>query len=137
VVLTSAGRARADGLVPLARVVAHTITGVDPILRLTGPIPVTKAILEKCGMTVSDVDHFEVNEAFASVVLAWLLETGADERRVNPLGGAIALGHPVGATGARLVTTAVHQLARSGDSTALVAMCCGGGLGTGTLLERV
>lgn len=136
VVVMSADRARQVGAKVLATIEAHSIVGVDPILRLTGPIPVTQKLVTDRGMRISDVDHFEVNEAFASVVLAWLRETDAEESRVNPSGGAIALGHPVGSTGARLITTAVHALHRAGTETALVAMCCGGGLGTGTFLRR-
>lgn len=136
VLVMSAGRAKRAGITPLARIAAQDIVGVDPILRLTGPIPVTANILDKTQLKIDDIDHFEVNEAFASVIHAWLRETGAQEHRVNPLGGAIALGHPVGATGARLITTAVHRMHRVGHANALVAMCCGGGLGTGTLLQR-
>jgi acetyl-CoA acetyltransferase len=104
------------------------------VLKLTGPIPATRAVLRRAGLTLADVDLVEVNEAFASVVLAWAAALDADLDRVNVNGGAIALGHPVGATGARLVTTAVHELARRGGGHALVTMCCGGGLGTATLL---
>lgn len=119
-----------------AAIVDHLIVGVDPVLKLIGPIPVTSALLERHGLAIEDVDLFEVNEAFASVLAAWYREFGADPNRVNVNGGAIALGHPVGATGARLVTTVVHELERRAGSRALVAMCCGGGLGTGTLIER-
>ena len=104
---------------------------------LTGPIDATQRMLERNRLQMSDIDLVEINEAFASVVLAWQRELGADMERVNPNGGAIALGHPVGATGARLVTTALHELERSDQTLALVTMCCGGGLGTGTLLERL
>ncbi|GAA1002902.1 acetyl-CoA acyltransferase [Acrocarpospora pleiomorpha] len=137
VVVMSAAAARARGLRPLARIAGQSIVGVDPTLRLTGPIPVTRALLDSTGLTLDDIDLFEVNEAFASVVLAWLREYDVDPARVNRNGGAIALGHPVGATGARLVTTAVHDLVRTGARRALVAMCTGGGLGTGTVLERI
>jgi acetyl-CoA acetyltransferase len=104
---------------------------------LTGPIPATHYALEKTGLSIDDIDTVEINEAFASVVLAWERELKPDMERVNPNGGAIALGHPVGATGARLVTTALHELERIDGQFALVTMCCGGGLGTGTILERI
>jgi len=136
VVIMTLGEARARGLEPLARIAAQSIVGVDPTIRLTGPIPATAQLLERSGLSVTDFDLFEVNEAFASVVLAWMREYGPDPVRVNRNGGAIALGHPVGATGARLITTAVHDLIRSNERRALVAMCCGGGLGTGTVLVR-
>jgi len=135
VVVMSRRRASERGLTPLARVAGQAFVGVDPVLKLTGPIPATEAILNRAGMTVDDIGVFEVSEAFASVVLAWLAETGADPDRVNVNGGAIALGHPVGASGARLVATAAHELACSGTQFAVVTMCCGGGLGTATLLE--
>ena len=137
VVLTSAAYAAAAGLRPRARIVAQATVGVDPVLKLTGPIPATRAILARTGLSLDEIDLFEVNEAFASVVLAWQAELGADPERVNVNGGAIALGHPVGATGARLVTTALHELERSGTDRALVTMCCGGGLGTATLLSMI
>ena len=137
VVLTSAAHAAARGLRPRARITAQATVGVDPVLKLTGPIPATRAILARTGLSLGDIDLFEVNEAFASVVLAWQAELGADPGRVNVNGGAIALGHPVGATGARLVTTALHELERSGSGRALVTMCCGGGLGTATLLSTI
>ena len=105
------------------------------MLKLTGPIPATAALLNRAGLTVDDIGRFEVSEAFASVVLAWLAETGADPDRVNVNGRAIALGHPVGASGARMITTAAHELMCSGMQFAVVTMCCGGGLGTATLLE--
>ena len=104
---------------------------------LTGPIDATRRLLERTGLTIDDLDVIEINEAFASVVLAWEREVKPDMAKVNPNGGAIALGHPVGATGARLVTTALHELERTDGTLALVTMCCGGGLGTGTILERV
>ena len=129
-------RAEALGLRPRARVVDHTVVGVDPVIMLTGPIPATAKILARSGMTIDDVDLFECNEAFAPVVLAWLHETKADPERVNVNGGAIALGHPLGASGVRLVTTVLHELERRDAATALVTMCCGGGLGTATLIER-
>jgi acetyl-CoA C-acetyltransferase len=124
------------GLRARVRVVDTCLVGVDPILMLTGPIDATQRLLERTGMTLSDIDLVEINEAFASVVLAWQRELGADLDRTNPNGGAIALGHPLGATGAFLMTKAVHELERTDGSTALITMCCGGGLGTGTVIER-
>jgi acetyl-CoA acyltransferase len=104
---------------------------------LTGPIPATRKILERNKMTIGDIDLFEVNEAFASVLAAWRRELDPDWDRVNVNGGAIALGHPLGSTGARLITSLVHELERSDKEIGLVTMCCGGGLGTGTLIERI
>jgi acetyl-CoA C-acetyltransferase len=123
------------GLTPLARVVDTCLVGSDPVLMLTGPIDATRHLLERTGLTMDDIDVVEINEAFASVVLAWQKELGADIGRVNPNGGAIALGHPLGGNGAILVAKAVHELRRSGARRALVTMCCGGGLGTGTILS--
>ena len=137
VLLASPGRARELGLRPRARILATTLVGVDPVTMLKGPIPSSRKVLAQTGLRVEDIDVFEVNEAFASVVLAWMKELRPDPARVNPNGGAIALGHPTGSTGARLVTTALHELERTGGRYALVAMCCGGGLGTGTILERL
>jgi acetyl-CoA C-acetyltransferase len=137
VLLATAARARDLELRARARIVDHCLVGVDPVLMLTGPIDATRRLLERNNVTMDDIDVVEINEAFASVVLAWELELHPDMSRVNPNGGAIAIGHPVGATGARLVTTAVHELERIDGRYALVTMCCGGGLGTGTLLERV
>jgi acetyl-CoA C-acetyltransferase len=130
-------RARELGLRPRARILAQTVVGTDPYYLLDGPVHATKAVLAKAGMTMADVDLYEVNEAFASVVLSWASVHEPDMERVNVNGGAIALGHPVGATGSRLITTALHELERSGRATALVSMCCGGALGTGTVLERL
>jgi acetyl-CoA acetyltransferase len=110
---------------------------VDPVMMLTGPIPATRKLLERRGMKIGDIDLVEVNEAFAPVVLAWQRELQPDMDRVNVNGGAIALGHPLGSTGARLITTLLHELERSGKETGLVTMCCGGGLGTGTLIQRL
>jgi acetyl-CoA C-acetyltransferase len=135
--LMTADKAEALGLEPMARVVDTCIQGSDPVLMLTGPIPATEHLLERNKLTIDDIDLVEINEAFASVVLAWQRATGADMARVNPNGGAIALGHPLGGTGTILLTKAVHELERSGKQRALVTMCCGGGLGTGTILERV
>lgn len=125
------------GLTPRARIVDTCLVGVDPVLMLTGPIDATRRLLSRTGRTMSDIDTFEINEAFASVVLAWAKELDADMDRVNPNGGAIALGHPLGATGAFLLTKALYELERTDASQALIAMCCGGGLGTGTLIERL
>ncbi|MDZ7669036.1 MAG: steroid 3-ketoacyl-CoA thiolase [Gammaproteobacteria bacterium] len=125
------------GLKPRARIVATTLVGVDPVTMLKGPIPASRKVLDQTGLTVNDIDVFEVNEAFASVVLAWEKELAPDPDRVNPNGGAIALGHPTGSTGARLITTALHELERGGGRYGLIAMCCGGGLGTGTIIERL
>lgn len=125
------------GLRPRARIVYSTIVGVEPETMLKGPIPVTKKLLDRTGLSIDAMDVFEVNEAFASVVLAWQKAVGANPDRVNPNGGAIALGHPTGATGDRLITTALHELERTKGRYALIAMCCGGGLGTGTIIERV
>jgi acetyl-CoA acetyltransferase len=125
------------GLTPRARVVDTCLVGVDPVLMLTGPIPATRKILERNGMAIGDIDLFEVNEAFASVVAAWRRELDPDMDRVNVNGGAMALGHPLGSTGARLLTTLLHELERSGGETGLVTMCCGGGLGTGTIIQRI
>jgi acetyl-CoA acetyltransferase len=107
------------------------------VLMLTGPIDATRRLLDRTGLVMADIDTVEINEAFASVVLAWERELKPDMERVNPNGGAIAIGHPVGATGARLVTTALHELERTDGALGLVTMCCGGGLGTGTIIERV
>lgn len=130
-------RARALGLTPRARIVAQCLVGSDPYYHLDGPIDATQRILDKTGMTIGDIDIFEVNEAFASVVLSWAGVHGADLDKVNVNGGAIALGHPVGATGVRLLTTALHELERRDASTALVSMCAGGAMATGTLIERI
>jgi len=137
VLIASAEWAAKAGLTPKARVVDMCLVGSDPVLMLTGPIDATRTLLERNGMTLSDIDLVEINEAFASVVLAWERELGADMDKVNPNGGAIALGHPLGATGGALIAKAVHELERTDKQTALVTMCCGGGLGTGMLLERV
>ena len=137
VLMMTAARAKELGLTPRARIVDQCLVGVDPALMLTGPIDATRRILERTGLTMNDIDTVEINEAFASVVLAWERELKPDMNTVNPNGGAIAIGHPVGATGARLITTALHELERIDATFGLVTMCCGGGLGTGTLIERV
>ncbi len=137
VLMMSAAKAAELGLTPMARVIDTALVGVDPVLMLTGPIDATRHLLERTGLTLDDIDLFEINEAFASVVLAWAKEFDTDLERVNPNGGAIALGHPLGGTGAFLMTKAVHELRRADQSTALITMCCGGGIGTGTIIERV
>jgi len=130
-------RAKADGLRPRARIVAQVLAGSDPYYHLDGPIVATKRVLDKAGMTIKDIDLFEVNEAFASVVLSWAKVHDVDIDRVNVNGGAIALGHPVGATGSRLITTILHELERTDSTYGLVSMCCGGALATGTVIERL
>jgi acetyl-CoA acyltransferase len=137
VLLMSRQKADELGVRPRARIVDQTTVGVDPVLMLTGPIPATRKILERNGMTLGDIDLIEINEAFASVVAAWERELEPDVDRVNVNGGAIALGHPLGSTGGRLLTTLLHELERSGGERGLVTMCCGGGLGTATLIERI
>jgi len=137
VLLMSREKADALGVTPRARIVDQTTVGVDPVTMLTGPIPATRRILERNGMAIGDIDLFEVNEAFASVVCAWSRELKPDMDRVNSNGGAMALGHPLGSTGARLLTTLLHELERTDGEVGLVTMCCGGGLGTGTLIQRV
>ena len=134
--MMTAAKAAELGLRPRARIVDTCLVGVDPILMLTGPIDATQRLLARTGMSLADMDLVEINEAFASVVLAWQRELGADLDRTNPNGGAIALGHPLGATGAFLMTKAVHELERTDGTTGLITMCCGGGLGTGTIIER-
>ncbi|HET8592475.1 MAG TPA: thiolase family protein [Solirubrobacterales bacterium] len=137
VLLMTREKADALGLKPRARIVDQTTVGVDPVMMLTGPIPATQLILKRNGMKMDDIDLVEINEAFASVVAAWRRELDPDMDRVNVNGGAIAIGHPLGSTGARLITTLLHELERSDKETGLVTMCCGGGLGTGTLIQRV
>jgi acetyl-CoA acyltransferase len=137
VLLMTREKAEEYGLKPRARVIDQTTVGVDPVIMLTGPIPATKKLLDRNSMTMNDIDLIEINEAFASVVAAWRRELEPDMDRVNVNGGAIALGHPLGSTGARLITTLLHELERSDKEIGLVTMCCGGGLGTGTLIQRV
>ncbi|MFE7035387.1 thiolase family protein [Streptomyces sp. NPDC057621] len=137
VLLASREAADRHGLRPRARVLDQTTVGVDPVIMLTGPIPATRKLLERNGMTIDDIDLIEINEAFGSVVLAWERELRPDMDRVNVNGGAIALGHPVGATGARLFGTLLAEMERRDAETGLVTMCCGGGLGTATLVQRV
>src|SRR4051794_8245555 len=137
VLLMTREKADALGLQPRARIVDQTTVGVDPVIMLTGPIPATQKILDRNGMKIDDIDLIEINEAFASVVAAGRRELEPDMDRVNVNGGAMALGHPLGSTGARLITTLLHELERSDKEVGLVTMCCGGGLGTGTLIQRV
>jgi acetyl-CoA C-acetyltransferase len=137
VLLLEAGRARALGLRPRARIVAQCLIGAEPYYHLDGPVQATERVLGRSGMTIGDIDLFEVNEAFASVVLSWMSVHRPDPDRVNVNGGAIALGHPVGSTGARLITTALHEMERRDASTALITMCAGGAMSTATILERL
>ncbi|MGI8805805.1 MAG: thiolase family protein [Thermoleophilaceae bacterium] len=137
ILLMERQKAESLGLEPRARILDQTTVGVDPVIMLTGPIPATRKLLERTGMQMSDIDLIEINEAFASVVAAWRRELEPDMDRVNVNGGAIALGHPLGSTGARLITTLLHELERTDKEVGLVTMCCGGGLGTGTLIQRV
>jgi acetyl-CoA acyltransferase len=137
VLLMSADKAKSLGLKARARIVDQTTVGCDPVKMLEGPIPATAKILERNSMTINDIDLFEINEAFAPVVAAWRREHNPDMDRVNVNGGAMALGHPLGSTGARLITTLLHELERSDKEIGFVTMCCGGGLGTGTLIQRV
>ncbi|WP_231609963.1 thiolase family protein, partial [Rhodococcus sp. CX] len=137
VLLASRDAVETHGLRARARILDQTTVGVDPIIMLTGPIPATRKLLDRNGMTIDDIDLFEINEAFSSVVLAWERELKPDMDRVNVNGGAIALGHPVGATGARLIATVVAELERRDAEIGLVTMCCGGGLGTATLIQRI
>ena len=137
VLIMSGDTADRLGLRPLARLHSFAVTGSDPLLMLTGVVPATEKVLRRAHLTLDDIDLFEVNEAFAPVVLAWQRELNPDMERVNVNGGAMALGHPLGSTGARLITTLLHELERSDKEVGLVTMCCGGGLGTGTLIQRV
>jgi acetyl-CoA acyltransferase len=137
VLLMAREKADALGLKPRARIYDQTTVGVDPVIMLTGPIPATRKLLERNGMAMDDIDLVEINEAFASVVAAWRRELDPDMDRVNVNGGAIALGHPLGSTGARLITTLLHEMERTDKEMGLVTMCCGGGLGTGTLIQRI
>ncbi|MER3396563.1 MAG: steroid 3-ketoacyl-CoA thiolase [Acidimicrobiia bacterium] len=137
VMLASEDKVNELGLEPKARIVAQAVVGVDPVLMLTGPIPATDKVLEKAGLRLEDIDLIEINEAFATVVLAWKREHNPDMSKVNVKGGAIAIGHPLGSTGARLATTLVYSLQESGGRYGLETMCCGGGLGTATIFERV
>ncbi len=137
VLLMDAERAQSLGLRPRARIVAQALVGAEPRFHLDGPVQATTRVLQKAGMKIGDLDLFEVNEAFASVALSWAQVHQPDMDKVNVNGGAIALGHPVGSSGSRLITTALYELERRGESTALITMCNGGALATGTIIERI
>jgi len=137
VLVMSKEKAEELGLKPRFRIVARSVIGSDPTLMLTGPIPATAKVLAKAGLSLADIDIFEVNEAFAAVPLAWLIETGADPKKLNPNGGAIALGHPLGASGARLMTTLMNELERTGGRFGLQTMCEGHGMANATIIERL
>lgn len=137
VLIMDEDKARSLGLTPRARIASHCLVGSDPYYHLDGPIDATQRILDRTGMSINDFDLFEVNEAFASVVLSWAKMHQVDMDKVNVNGGAIALGHPVGSTGTRLITTALHELERRDQSTALISMCAGGAMATGTVIERI
>ncbi|MBC2642253.1 MULTISPECIES: steroid 3-ketoacyl-CoA thiolase [unclassified Rhodococcus (in: high G+C Gram-positive bacteria)] len=137
VMLMDEARARELGLTPRARIISQALVGSEPEFHLDGPVQATARVLERSGMKIGDLDLFEVNEAFASVLLSWASVHGPDMDRVNVNGGALALGHPVGSTGSRLITTALHELERTDGSTALITMCAGGALATGTIIERI
>ena len=137
VLVASPEYAKAHGLKPRARIVMTAVAGTEPVIMLTAPGPAAERVLKKAGMTFGDIDLFEVNEAFASVVLKFLKDTGVDPQKVNVNGGAMALGHPIGATGAMLIGTLIDEMERRDLSTGLVAMCTGGGMGTATIIERI
>ncbi|HRE02454.1 MAG TPA: thiolase family protein, partial [Ilumatobacteraceae bacterium] len=137
VLIMSADKAAELGLKPRARFHTFAVAGADPVTMLTGPIPATKKALEKSGLTIDQIDLFEVNEAFASVVLAWAKEVGADLDKVNVNGGAIALGHPLGCSGTKLMATLLNELERSGGRYGLQVMCEGGGMANATIIERI
>jgi acetyl-CoA C-acetyltransferase len=137
VLLVSEDRARELGLRPRARIISQALIGDEPYYHLDGPVAATERVLKRSGMTIADIDIFEVNEAFASVVLSWMSQHKPDPDKVNVNGGAIALGHPVGSTGSRLITTALHELERRDASTALISMCAGGAMATATIIERI
>jgi acetyl-CoA C-acetyltransferase len=137
VLLVDSARAKALGLKPRARILAQCLIGAEPYYHLDGPIAATERVLDRSGMKLSDIDLFEVNEAFASVVLSWQSVHQPDPERVNVNGGAIALGHPVGSTGSRLLTTALHELERRDAATALITICAGGAMSTATIIERI
>jgi acetyl-CoA acyltransferase len=137
VLIMSADRARELELTPRARFHAFAVAGADPVTMLTGPIPATRKILDRTGLSVGDISSFEINEAFAPVVLAWAAELEPDMNRVNPNGGAIALGHPLGCSGARLTATLLNELERSDGTYGLITMCEGGGMANATIIERV
>ncbi len=133
----SADEAKARGLKPRARIISNVVVGTDPYYLLDGPVDATRELFKRSGMKMSDIDHVEINEAFAAVCLSWARVHKPDMDIVNPMGGAIAMGHPVGSTGARLITTALHALERMDKNVALITMCCGGHIGTGTIIERL
>ena len=137
VLLADETRARELGLRPRARILAQCLIGDEPYYHLDGPVAATERVLRRAGMTINDIDLFEVNEAFASVVMSWASVHEADPDKVNVNGGAIALGHPVGSTGSRLLTTALHELERKDAGVALISMCAGGAMATATIIERV
>lgn len=137
VLIMSAEEAKARGLKPRARIVTSTVSGADPYYLLDGPVDATRDMFKRTGMNMGDIDLFEVNEAFAAVVLSWARVYEADMSKVNVNGGAMALGHPVGSTGARMLTTALHELERQDKNTALLTMCCGASIGTGIIIERI
>jgi len=137
VLLVSSDRAKELGLTPRARIVSQALVGAEPYYHLDGPVDSTRRVLDRAGMTISDIDLFEVNEAFASVVMSWQQVLEPDPEKVNVNGGAIALGHPVGSTGSRLITTALHELERRDAQTALISMCAGGAMSTATIIERL
>ncbi|MCW2691139.1 MAG: fadA5 1 [Mycobacterium sp.] len=137
VLLMDEDKAKALGLKPRARIVSQALVGAEPYYHLDGPVQSTTRVLERAGMKIGDIDVVEINEAFASVVLSWAAVHKPDMARVNVNGGAIALGHPVGSTGSRLITTALHELERTDQTTALITMCAGGALSTGTIIERI
>ena len=135
--LMERSKAEELGLKPRFKVHTRVVVGSDPTLMLTGPIPATQKALEKAGLSIDDIDVFEVNEAFAPVPLAWLKETGADPKKLNPNGGAIALGHPLGGSGARLMVSMIHELERTGGRYGLQTMCEGHGMANATIIERI
>ncbi|MDT4919219.1 MAG: acetyl-CoA C-acetyltransferase, partial [Pseudonocardiales bacterium] len=137
VLLMDEATAKSLGLAPRARIVTQCLVGAEPYYHLDGPVQATTRLLERSGMAIGDIDLFEVNEAFASVPMSWLQVHDADPAKLNVNGGAIAIGHPVGSTGSRLITTALHELERRDASTALITMCAGGALSTGTIIERI
>jgi acetyl-CoA C-acetyltransferase len=137
VLLVDEGRGRELGLRPRARIVSQCLIGDEPYYHLDGPVAATERVLKRSGMTIGDIDVFEVNEAFASIVMSWMSVHEPDADKVNANGGAIALGHPVGSTGSRLITTALHELERTDGSTALISMCAGGAMATATIIERI
>ena len=135
--ITTSHKAAELGLTPLARVHTAVVTGDDPVKMLSAPIPATELALKRSGLSLDEIDYFEVNEAFASVPLAWQVATGASLDRLNPVGGAIALGHPLGCSGARLATTLINQLRRTGTRYGLQTMCEGAGTANATIYERL